>query len=515
MLLTKRKSFNPSRVVKLHRRPHRHRSFDNHPDHISPTRATDQPMDLTKFDLTSFNGSDFKTSGLCSDLTQSHVSYVTTTPITCSSSCLNQTWISSSGLLAKWTFNGIYLDDMSSYTAIPVNSPTFITNGYVNQALSLTAANNQYLYTSYIPLIHASFTIELWFYPTAFPNPTHHSILGLCTYPGNDQCLHLTIQKIGVINTLYMSFFGDNCMTYNSVPLNEWTHAAFVFDNSTLSMLIYQNGYLIGNATSVLSLQGTMNNVTIGYIPGIVAAYGNNSFEGYIDQLTIFDRAKPACEILDDASLTTYYNFDSSPIFDDSGSNSLPSTSQLTSFVLSGHSFKAITFNNPNAYLQIDDLTELGTTNKSFSISLWIRPYSLAGTLVFVSSTAAGIGWCMSFIGFASNGSIVAQMIASIVQSVYGPAVSTSSIWHHIVETWSSTNGLRLYVDNVLVASSVSATTYLASSMSNYVMLANRPNNTCDYGVIGLQGAFIGDIDDFKIYSRELTIDDICALYKS
>ncbi|CAF0861813.1 unnamed protein product [Adineta steineri] len=30
MLLTKRKSFNPSRVVKLHRRPHRHRSFDNH-----------------------------------------------------------------------------------------------------------------------------------------------------------------------------------------------------------------------------------------------------------------------------------------------------------------------------------------------------------------------------------------------------------------------------------------------------------------------------------------------------
>jgi hypothetical protein len=76
-----------------------------------------------------------------------------------------------------------------------------------------------------------------------------------------------------------MSFFGDNCDSNGVVPLNTWIHAAFVFDNSTYAMSIYLNGQLVGNATSALPLQGTPNIVTIGYIPGIVAAYGSNYFQ--------------------------------------------------------------------------------------------------------------------------------------------------------------------------------------------------------------------------------------------
>ena len=234
-----------------------------------------------------------------------------------------------------------------------------------------------------------------------------------------------------------------------------------------------------------------------------------------MDQLTIVHRAKSPCEILDDASLVTYYNFDNSPTFEDSGPNVLPSTSLAASFILSGHSGKAVTFNDSTAYVQIGGLTALGTSNKSFSISLWVRPYSLLGTIVFVSSTAGGTGWCMSFLGFATNGFIVAQILDTTVQAVYGPAMSTSSTWHHIVQTWSTTNGLRLYVDNLLVASKTSAIAYTASSASNYVLLANRPNNVCHYGGIGLQRDYHGDIDDFRVYSRELTIDDVCALYKA
>ena len=160
-----------------------------------------------------------------------------------------------------------------------MNSPSFINNGYVNQALVLTASSLQYLNTSYIPLIHASFTIEVWLYPTGFPNPTDHGILGLCTYPGNDQCLHLTIRKFTATYYLYMSFFGDNCFTNTSVSLNQWIHAAFAFDNVSRAMLIYLNGQLVGSTTSALSLQGTANPVTIGYIPGIVPSYGSNYFQ--------------------------------------------------------------------------------------------------------------------------------------------------------------------------------------------------------------------------------------------
>jgi hypothetical protein len=213
--------------------------------------------------------------------------------------------------------------------------------------------------------------------------------------------------------------------------------------------------------------------------------------------------------------LATYYNFDNYPILTDSGPNSLPSTQQNVSFVSSGHASNAISFNNSAAYLQIGDLTGLGVINQPFSISLWIRPYSLSGTLVFVSEPAIGSIWCVAFIGFANNGSIVAQVWTGTIQSVFGPALSTSSVWYQIVETWSSTNGLQLYIDNVLVASDALAVPYVASGTSDYVTLANRPNNSCAGGAIGSQTAFYGDIDDFRIYSRELTADDVCALYQN
>ena len=232
-----------------------------------------------------------------------------------------------------------------------------------------------------------------------------------------------------------------------------------------------------------------------------------------MDQLTICNRAKPACEILEDASLATYYNFNSNPVLYDSGPNSLLSSSHSISFVSSGHSSQAIFFNDSLSYLQIAGLTGLGTVNQAFSISLWIRPYSLSGTLVFVSSQALGTGWCLPFIGFASNGSIVAQLWTGTIRSIVGVSVSMYPVWSHIVETWSSTNGLRLYINNVLTASDASVTSYSASSASNYVRLANRPNNSCYYGQIGLTMPFNGCIDDFRIYSRELTATDVCALY--
>lgn len=232
-----------------------------------------------------------------------------------------------------------------------------------------------------------------------------------------------------------------------------------------------------------------------------------------MDHITISDRAKPACEILDDASLATHYNFDSSLAPNDSGPNSLNSTYQSIASTTSGHLASALSFANATSFLQISDLTGLGTINGSFSISLWIRPTNLSGTLVFVSQTSLGTIWCFSFLGFAANGSIVAQIWTGTARAIFGPAFTTSSTWYHIVQTWSFTKGLRLYVDGILVASDPLAKPYQASSASNYVTIANRPNNPCAFGAIDSQTYYMGDIDDFHIYSRELTADDVCALY--
>jgi hypothetical protein len=197
--------------------------------------------------------------------------------MTCSFSCLNQTWISSSVLLAKWAFDGNFLDQTTSFNATAVVTPSFVTNGYVNEAVWFNS--NQYLSTSYIPLSNTSYTIEGWIYPTGYPNTNDHSIIGLCTNPLNNQCLHLTIRKSGLTYHFYHSFFGDNCLGIQNVILFKWTHVAFVFDLTTYAQYIYIDGILDQMCNSATPLLATSGPLTIGYIPGIVAAYGTNFFQ--------------------------------------------------------------------------------------------------------------------------------------------------------------------------------------------------------------------------------------------
>ena len=121
-----------------------------------------------------------------------------------------------------------------------------------------------------------------------------------------------------------------------------------------------------------------------------------------------------------------------------------------------------------------------------------------------------------TFIGFTSNDSLVVQMLNGIIRSVVGPLIPLAPIWTHVIETWSPVNGLRLYVNNILVASTTSmANSYTASSVPNYVTLGNSLSGAgvCNGGLLGSMSPFTGDIDEFKIYSRELTADDICTLY--
>jgi hypothetical protein len=235
-----------------------------------------------------------------------------------------------------------------------------------------------------------------------------------------------------------------------------------------------------------------------------------------MDQMTVSNRVKSASEVLETATLVAYFTFDTGLFLIDSGPNSLRATTQSTTSISSGRYSQAITFNGSNSsYYQISDFTALGTSNKPISISLWIRPTSLLGIVVDVSSLAGGNGWCMPFLGFSLNGSLIAQIYnGSAPVSIGDPTRSVStSVWSYVVQTWSSTNGLRLYINNVLVASHF-CSTYVASNMPNFVTLANGFNatGTCDTGQI-TSSPYKGDIDDFRVYSRELSAADVFTLY--
>ncbi len=121
--------------------------------------------------------------------------------------------------------------------------------------------------------------------------------------------------------------------------------------------------------------------------------------------------------------------------------------------------------------------------------------------------------------GFASNGAIVAQVLTdnSTIVAAIGPILPISSSWNLIAQTWSSTDGLKLYVNDTVV-SSVSASSFLASGTTpNYLTLSNCLSGcgVCSNGSVSEPGPFTGAIDDLRIYNRELTSIDVCTLYNT
>jgi hypothetical protein len=236
--------------------------------------------------------------------------------------------------------------------------------------------------------------------------------------------------------------------------------------------------------------------------------------------MTVSNRVKSSCEILETATLVAYFTFDNGLFLSDSGPNSLKANTQSTLPSSTGRFSQAITFNgSPSSYFQIKGFTALGINNGAFSISLWIRPASLSGIIVHVSANSTGGGgWCTPFIGFTNNGSLVVQIYnTNGIVSVFDSTFSISTlVWSHIVQTWSSRNGLRLYINNILVGSRLKlATRYIGSGVSNFITLGNGLDGgeMCKSSQVGTYTPYNGDIDDFQVYRRELSGDDICTLY--
>ena len=425
---------------------------------------------------------------------------------------MNQTWFSSANRLAQWLFDGNYRDQMNTYNATPTNTMSFATTGYLNQALQFASNGNVMLNIPYIPLSSTSFTIDVWLYVTGLVNINDNAIFGYCYQTVMYKCLHLTFRLSGSNYHLYFGFFHADCEGVTSIILNTWMHVAFVFDMTTLTQRIYLNGVLENSCTQSSAVTASPTGITIGFLPSFVSvAY----FQGYMDQMTVSNRAKSACEVLEVATLVGLFTFDTGSFLIDSGPNSLAAATRSTSSISSGRYAQAIAFNGSNSsYYQISGFLSLGVSSKPFSISLWVRPSILLGVVVHVSAWSSGSGWCIPFLGFSSNGSLLAQVYdgTGSVSVSNGNLSLSTSVWSHVVQTYSATNGLRLYVNNVLVGSQ--STTYIVTSAPLYVTLGNALSGAgaCILGQVN-RSPYKGDIDDFRVYSRELSANDVFILY--
>jgi hypothetical protein len=238
-------------------------------------------------------------------------------------------------------------------------------------------------------------------------------------------------------------------------------------------------------------------------------------FDGYIDQLAIlFNRAKSADEILADATLVAYYSMDClSYSSRDSGPNQIDGISIGLSSD-GGRIGQSYLFNTSSSYFQTTGLVLLGQSYRPFSFALWLRPIisvTNGGTILHVSQLSSGLGSCFQSIGLSSSGQIIARVpSATGTFENIGPVLRVDQ-WVHITITHSRSNGLCLYVNGNLYNQSIPFI-YAASTVPMTVTLGQPLNGTvCDHGSI--QSDFYqGQIDEFYIYSRELSQADITAL---
>lgn len=135
--------------------------------------------------------------------------------------------------------------------------------------------------------------------------------------------------------------------------------------------------------------------------------FPNNYFDGCLDSIAYFGRARNATEVLDDATLIVYLSFDENTLID-SGPLLINGTGANYSYTSSGRVNDALTLSSVPSYVQVSGLRRLGTVAWPYSYAIWINPTNVTGgTVMHLSSRADGSpGWCIPILGFTLSGQI-------------------------------------------------------------------------------------------------------------
>ncbi|CAF4118355.1 unnamed protein product, partial [Rotaria sordida] len=296
------------------------------------------------------------------------------------------TTVSSRNVSAYWTFDGTIADFYGVYGGQLINSAGYTSSGSTTQpyvghgrALSLTSSSTQsfLVSTPFFDLSYTSFTIEAWIYSTLLTGD--HGIFGQCQCATcENQCFYLIIRN----SRLYIDFTSNYLSGSTTLSNGTWYHIAFVYNYETRQQILYLNGIQDAVKSSAQPYQGQNGSIHI----GSTQVYSTtNYYNGFIDNVLVTTRAKSSTEILRDASLMAYYSFDLPNPTVDSGPNGLDGTSNNT-VTVTGYINQAMRIlGTSTSYFRAYGFYQIPygiTTNKPFSMALWINPLSISNVAI-------------------------------------------------------------------------------------------------------------------------------------
>ena len=214
------------------------------------------------------------------------------------------------GLVAYWQFNNDGTDETGRGHTGELNGDASYT--YVNdnfeQSLYLDGDFDYFSVSD-----HADFDFTTTFTAIMWINPVdkndHVTLLGKWKYMGGSERAYIIdINSSDRIETI-LNYSGGSAEGYTSnisVTFNEWQQIAVVYNGSTIT--VYKNA-AAGNSQSTSSpLANNPNNLLLGAYNGNEndSVYPDGYFyQGYIDEVKLFDRALSGSEILTDYEYVT------------------------------------------------------------------------------------------------------------------------------------------------------------------------------------------------------------------
>ncbi|MDQ3049127.1 MAG: T9SS type A sorting domain-containing protein [Bacteroidota bacterium] len=191
---------------------------------------------------------------------------------------------------------------------------------------------------------------------------------------------------------------------------------------------------------------------------------------------------------------------------------------------------QAYDFNGSTDYINSGNILNsvfAGTGNK-FSISVWVKPADYMANNMIMAKIADGA--CSEderqFYFRLWNGKIMFGYSSSLITGNYryptgSTLITDTSKWYHIVVMYDGTintgggmDRVKMYVDDVAETISVGAP---STGILGNIQVGAAPMGVGDYlNTSGTQcnaTAFIGKIDDIRIYDRPLNTAEINALY--
>ena len=224
-------------------------------------------------------------------------------------------------------------------------------------------------------------------------------------------------------------------------------------------------------------------------------------FELRITRSLSFASRSSASEILREATLTVSYAFEGNLLDQGPLANHGNGTNVLFS------PFGEAMFSATPSFVKTKYFTPLSSSNQSFSFALWINPRdnTQSSTLIELSTERSDVLWTMPLLGLVSSGFVRAQLCSSTSFAfVLGPLIDVN-VWTHLAVTYNAATSLALWINGTIYDS--------YAMNSDYFSNVGSPtgSQTCGYAIL-TPGQYVGLIDEFQVYSRVLSSNEILAL---